>query len=176
MSVPRQVLEAHLRRHARTLHNIARGFGRRDDTDDIIQILYARWWRRLEREPGWSPPEESAQLFVCVKRVVLDQIAKENRMRAREDHEPAHALWQTPEESLHAFQRLQWILARLPAPLAEVLESSLSAGRRKDAAVARELGLTAAAYTARLFKARRAAEELANLYDLLSPSQATRIA
>ena len=173
-----QRLEAHLRRHARMLHNIARGFGRHRDADDIIQILYARWWQRSEREPGWSPPEDSAELFVCVKRVVLDEVAKEVRRRTRDQHEAGRARPDalTPEESLHAFQRLQWILQRLPAQLAEVLERSLSAGRSRDAAVAEELGLSHGAYTARLFKARRAAEELAAYYDLLSPEQANLMA
>jgi DNA-directed RNA polymerase specialized sigma24 family protein len=160
------------------LHNVARGFGRHRDADDIVQILYARWWRRLEREPGWSPPEECAELFVCVKRVVLDEIAKEMRISARDDAGARHARLhaQTPEDALHAMQRLQWILARLPAPLAEVLQATLCAGRRKDAAVAKELGITHGAFTARLFKARRAAEELAAFYEVLSPEQANLMA
>jgi DNA-directed RNA polymerase specialized sigma24 family protein len=172
----RQRLEEHLRRHARMLRNIARGFGRHRDADDIIQILYSRWWRRIERDPSWSPPESAAELFVCVKRVVLDEIAKERRLHAHRHDARPYAPADNPEESLHAFQRLQWILARLPAPFAEALQASLAAGRRKDAAVAEELGLTPAAYTARLFKARRAAEELASFYDLLSPEQASLMA
>jgi DNA-directed RNA polymerase specialized sigma24 family protein len=171
---PRERLNAHLRRHARTLHNIACGFGRRGDADDILQILYARWWRRMRREPGWSPPEDHAELFVCVKRVVIDETNKERRLRDRIDrgasqHRRAPCL---PDESLHAFERLQWILARMPAHLAEALQASLSAGRRKDPEVARELGISPSAFTARLFKARRAAEELASYYDVLSPDQA----
>ena len=171
-------LAAHLRRHARKLHNIACGFGRRRDADDIIQILYARWWRRIQREPGWAPPEESAALFVCVKRVVMDEAAKEQRLRARSKQvagqpQPPSP---SPEESLHAFERLRWILARLPTPLADALKASLSAGRRNDAAVARELGLSHSAYTGRLFKARRAAEQLAAYYDYLPLEQASLMA
>jgi len=160
------------------LHNIACGAGRRRDADDVIQILYARWWSRMQREPGWSPPEDAAALFVCVKRVVLDEIAKERRRRPRECQrgpEPT-AAGAMPEESLHAFHRLQWILAHMPAPLAEALQTTLAAGRRRDAAVAAELGLTHAAFTARLFKARRAAEELALFYDVLEPDQAKLMA
>ncbi len=157
------------------LHNIARGFGRQRDADDIIQILYARWWQRIGREPGWSPPEDAAELFVCVKRVVLDEVAKERRLAALHAESPRGNA-RSPEESLHAFERLQWILSRLPAPLAQALQASLSAGRRKDAAVAAELGISHAAYTARLFKARRAAEELAEYYDLLSAEQADLMA
>jgi len=160
------------------LHNIACGTGRSGDADDVIQILYARWWQRIQREPGWSPPEDAAALFVCVKRVVLDEIAKERRRRPREHQRaqepspPAPA----PEESLHAFHRLQWILAHLPASMAEALQASLAAGRRRDAVVAEELGITHGAFTARLFKARRAAEELALFYDVLEPEQANLMA
>lgn len=169
-----QRLKAHLRRNARTLHNIACGFGRRRDADDIIQILYARWWQRMQRDASWTPPDDKAALFVCVKRVVLDEVAKERRRRERLDRsaeEPRRPPCM-PDESLHAMARLQWILARLPAPLAEALQASLAAGRRKDGEVAAELGITPAAYTARLFKARRAAEELAAYFDVLPPEQA----
>ncbi len=171
-------LEAHLRRHARKLHRIACGLGRRHDADDIIQILYSRWWRRSRREPGWSPPEESSALFVCLKRVVIDEVAKETRLRARHDRAARQSsqVSRSPEDSLHAFERLRWILSRLPAPLAQALTASLSAGRRNDSDVAAELGISHAAYTARLFRARRAAERLANYYDLLTPEQATLMA
>lgn len=171
-------LEVHLRRHARRLYRIACGFGRQQDADDIIQILYTRWWRRIRRDPSWSPPDDGAALFVCLKRVVIDEAAKESRLRARHDR-AAHQLQttsQSPEDKLYAFQRLRWILARLPAPLAEALTASLVAGRRKDAAVAQELGITHAAFTARLFRARRAAEQLATYYDCLTPEQATLMA
>jgi hypothetical protein len=174
MSSSHTQLAAHLRRHARMLHNVACGFGRHRDADDIIQILYARWWRRMRREPDWLPPDEAVALFVCVKRVVMDEAAKERRSRLR-DEERAKQLRPTarsPEDALHAFERLRWILTHVPAPLAEALSASLSAGRRRDTDVAEELGLSHAAYTARLFKARRAAEELARYYDLLSPEQA----
>ncbi len=124
------------------------------------------------------PPEDGAALFVCVKRVVMDEVAKERRLRMRHDR----GAWQSrpmvrsPEESLHAFERLRWILTRLPAPLAEALTASLSAGGRNDAEVARELGITHGAYTARLFKARRAAEQLATYYEVLSPELADLMA
>jgi len=171
-------LAAHLRRHARKLHNIACGFGRQRDADDIIQILYGRWLRRTLREPSWSPPEETSALFVCVKRVVIDQYDKESRERARIEQLSQCQASSIPcvEDALDAFQRLSWILAHLPAQSAEALTASLSAGRQDDAAVARELGITRSAYTARLYKARRAAEELARYYDLLTPEQAELMA
>lgn len=170
-------LAAHLKRHARMLYRIACGFGRQRDAEDIIQTLYARWWRRMKDEPSWLLPETRAELFVCVRRVVIDVVAKEKRDQQRHDRAAGMAAPAgSPEESLHAFERLQWILARLPAPLAEALTASLSAGRRDDAAVADELGITSSAFTARLFKARRAAEDLANYYELLSLEQATLMA
>ena len=171
-------LAAHLRLHARRLHRIACGLGRQRDADDILQTLYTRWWRRMNLEPGWAPPESSTELFVCVRRVVIDVVAKEKRERARDDRSAGFApiSADSPEESLHAFERLQWILDRLPFTLAEALMASLSAGRRTDAAVARELGITACAYTMRLFKARRAAEELARFHELLVPEQANLLA
>jgi DNA-directed RNA polymerase specialized sigma24 family protein len=171
------LLAAHLQRHARMLFRIACGFGRQSDGEDIIQTLYTRWWRRMNDEPGWSLPETRAELFVCVRRVVIDVAAKEKRDRARHDRAASIvAESDSPEDSLYAFERLHWILARLPASLAEALTASLSAGRRDDAAVARELGLTTSAFTARLFKARRAAEELASYYELLPLEQATLMA
>src|SRR4051812_33709094 len=108
-------LAAHLRRHARRLYNLACGFGRQGDADDILQTLYTRWWRRMRDEPGWAPPETHAELFVCVRRVTMDVVAKEQRDRSRvgEDGETSH-LAGSPEDSLHAFERLRWILARLP--------------------------------------------------------------
>ncbi len=176
-------LEAHLRRHARKLRNIARGFGRHSDADDIIQILYARWWRRTKREPGWVPPDDGAALFVSVKRVVMDEVAKEKRdwartrsLHGRQSGQHNPSLAPCPEDALHAFERLRWILARLPAHLAQVLTASLSAGRNNDASVATELGLSHSAYTARLFKARRAAEQLATYYDQLTLEQANLMA
>jgi DNA-directed RNA polymerase specialized sigma24 family protein len=170
-------LAAHLRRHARKLYQLACGFGRERDADDILQTLYARWWRRMTDEPGWAPPETHVELFVCVRRAVMDLVAKEQRDRSRvgDEGEGSH-LTGSPEESLHAFERLRWILARLPEPLAEVLTASVSAGRRNDAEVARELGLTPATFTTRLFKARRAAEELAAYYEILPLEQATLMA
>ena len=172
-----EVLSAHLRRHARTLRHIACGFGRERDADDVVQILYTRWWQRMRREPAWAPPEEAVALFVCVKRVVLDQIAKEASARGRDERggregRPAPP----PDESLHALHRLEWILARLPAPLAEAIEASLAAGHRGDEAVAAELGVSRAAFTTRLFRARRAAEELARYYDTLAPDDAHLLA
>jgi DNA-directed RNA polymerase specialized sigma24 family protein len=170
-------LAAHLRRHARKLYELACGFGRERDADDILQTLYARWWRRMTDEPGWAPPETHVELFVCVRRAVMDLVAKEQRDRSRVGDEGATShLTGSPEESLHAFERLRWILARLPQPLAEALTASVSAGRRNDAEVARELGLTSAAFTTRLFKARRAAEELAAYYENLPLEQATLMA
>lgn len=170
-------LAAHLRRHARKLYNLACGFGRQRDADDILQTLYTRWWRRMRDEPGWTPPETNAELFVCVRRVVIDMVAKEQRDRSRLGDDGGRSeLTDSPEESLHAFERLRWILARMPAPFAEALTASLSAGRRDDAAVAEELGLTLAAFTARLFKARRAAEELAAYYEQLPLEQANLMA
>lgn len=130
-------------------------------------------------EPGWSPPESAAELFVSVRRVVLDVIAKEKREQARQPHadEPLHGGFEeSPEDSLQSFERMQWILTRLPAPLAEALMASLTAGRRNDAAVALELGMTTATFTTRLFKARRAAEELASYYELLPIEQANLMA
>jgi len=170
------LLAAHLRRHARKLHHLACGFGRERDADDILQMLYARWWRRMNDEPGWEPPETQVELFVCVRRVVLDLVAKEQRDRGRLGDERGSHLTGSPEDSLHAFERLRWILARLPGPFAEALTASVSAGRRNDAAVAQELGLTSAAFTARLFKARRAAEELATYYEILPLDQANLMA
>lgn len=174
---PREQLRAHLQRHARQLRRVATGFGRRD-ADDVVQILYARWWQRMQREPGWSPPEEHAELFVCVKRVVLDEADKDRRHKdraARSQRQPRVGACPA-DESLHALERLRWILRHLPAPLAEALQASLAAGRRRDPEVAAELGLSPAAFTSRLFKARRAAEELAAYYDLLSLEQATLMA
>lgn len=162
-------LAAHLHRHARKLHRIACGFGRQRDADDILQTLYTRWWRRMSEEPGWAPPESVVELFVCVRRVTMDVVAKEQRQsRELADAASGPAVWaDSAEDSLFAFERLQWILMRLPVPLADVLKASLSAGRRNDGAVARELGLTSATFTTRLFKARRAAEELARFYEQL---------
>jgi len=170
-------LAAHLRRHARKLYTIACGLGRQRDADDILQTLYARWWRRMTDEPGWSPPETHVELFVCVRRVAVDMVAKEERDRSRFWNEGTWSdLTDSPEDSLHAFERLRWILARLPRPLAEVLTASVSAGRRNDAAVAQELGFTTATFTMRLFKARRAAEELARYYEILPLEQANLLA
>jgi DNA-directed RNA polymerase specialized sigma24 family protein len=174
---PDPLLAAHLRRHARELHKLACGFGRQRDADDILQTLYTRWWRRMRDEPGWVPPETHVELFVCVRRVVIDLTAKEERDRtsAGADSERS-CLTDTPEDSLHAFERLRWILARMPRALAEVLTARLSAGPHDDAEVARELGLTSATFTMRLFKARRAAEELATYYEMLPLEQADLMA
>lgn len=162
------LLAAHLERHARKLYRIACGFGRERDADDLIQTLYTRWWRRMTEEPGWTPPESSAELFVCVRRAVIDNVAKEQRQRAHLVHVDDPSPWgASVEESLFAFERLEWILAHLPDGLADALKASLAAGRDDDATVARELGLTTGTFTARLFKARRAAEELASFYELL---------
>jgi DNA-directed RNA polymerase specialized sigma24 family protein len=170
-------LAAHLRRHARKLYAIACGLGRQRDADDILQTLYARWWRRMTDEPGWAPPETHVELFVCVRRVAMDMVAKEQRDRSRFGDEGTWSeLTDSPEDSLHAFERLRWILARLPRPFAEVLTASVSAGRQNDAAVARDLGLTSATFTTRLFKARRAAEELATYYEILPLEQANLMA
>jgi DNA-directed RNA polymerase specialized sigma24 family protein len=160
-------LSEHVRRHARRLHNIACGFGRARDADDVLQILYARWWRRMCEQPGWLPPEDLVELFVCVKRVVLDEIAKARRAQARDESagKRARTVHEPFDESLDAFERLRWILEHLPTPLAEALTASLAAGRNGDAEVARELGLTRTAYSLRLFRARRAAERLAAMYD-----------
>lgn len=169
-------LAAHLQRHARTLYRIACGLGRQRDGEDIVQTLYARWWRRLKDEPGWALPESYTELFVCVRRAVIDVVTKEKRDRARDEQSIAAGERQNVDESLHAFERLRWILAHLPSPLADALTASLSAGRRDDAAVAADLGITVPAFTARLFKARRAAEELASYYELLSLDEATLMA
>lgn len=169
-------LAAHLQRHARTLFRIACGFGRQRDGEDIVQTLYARWWRRLKDEPGWELPETHAELFVCVRRIVIDVAAKEKRDRLREERAGEAVQRDALDESLHAFERLRWILAHLPAPFADALTASLAAGRRDDATVAADLGVTVATFTARLFKARRAAEELASYYELLSVDEATLMA
>ncbi len=177
MTDPDRHLAAHLQRHARKLVRIASGFGRQRDGEDIVQTLYARWWRRMKDEPGWTPPESYGEFFLCVRRIVIDVVAKEKRDRKRDDHAFAGTpLSEGPDESLAAFERLQWILARIPEPLAAVLTASLSAGRRDDTAVAAELGLTLSAFTGRLFKARRAAEELASYFELLPLPQATLMA
>src|SRR6185369_10280056 len=111
----------------------------------------------------WTLPEQQAELFVCVRRAVIDLAAKERLAQARDARSADEATPAVPpDESLHAFERLQWIVAKMPAPLAEVLTASLSAGRADDAAVAAELGLSRAAFTSRLFRSRRAAEELAS--------------
>lgn len=170
-------LTSHLRRHARKVHRLACGFGRQRDADDILQTLYARWWRRMTDEPGWSPPETNVELFVCVRRAVMDVVAKEQRDRSRLDRQDTPtAFVSSPEESLYAFERLSWILDRMPAALADVLKATLSAGRADDAAVAREMGLAYTTFTARLFKARRAAEDLATCYELLSLADANLMA
>lgn len=169
-------LTAHVQRHARRLHRLACGFGCARDADDILQTLYTRWWRRMRDEPGWSPPESNGELFVCVRRVAIDIAAREQRDRARDERSPVRPLDASPEDSLQAFDRLRWILSRLPVQLGDALKASLAAGRSDDAAVARELGLTHAAFTARLFKARRAAEELASFYELLPLERANLLA
>lgn len=170
-------LAAHLERHARRLHRIACGLGRQRDADDIVQTLYARWWRRMTDEPDFALPETHVELFVCVRRAALDAIAKEARLRANERAAPDASPWiESPEDSLHAFERLEWILSRLPDTYADVLRASLSAGRNQDATVAHELGLTPATFTTRLFKARRAAEELASFFDRLPLSEANLMA
>lgn len=169
-------LAAHLQRHARTLYRIACGLGRERDGEDIVQTLYARWWRRLSDEPSWELPETHVELFVAVRRVVIDMVAKEKRDRARDEQAASPSERDSADESLHAFERLQWILSRLPSSFAEALTASLSAGRRDDAQMAAELGITVAAFTTRLFKARRAAEELSGYYDLLSRGEATLMA
>lgn len=172
-------LAAHLERHARKLYAIACGFGRQRDADDILQTLYTRWWRRMMEEPDWSPPESNVELWVCVRRVVMDVAAKERRDRARDGREATEAWGEegihrsaSPEDSLYAFERLRWIMSRLPPPLRQALKATLAAGRNDDEAVAKELGLTHAAFTARLFRARRAAEELASYYEILSRDEA----
>ena len=172
----RPQLASHLRRHARRLYRIACGFGRERDAEDILQTLYTRWWRRMVDEPAWTPPEGHVELYVCVRRVVIDLVTKERRDRDRAPAIEGLVPIESAEESLHAFERLQWILSWMPPHLAEVLVASLSAGRRHDAEVAEELGLTTAAFTARLFKARRAAEDLAKFYELLTIEQANLLA
>lgn len=169
-------LAAHLQRHARTLFRIACGLGRQRDGEDIVQTLYARWWRRLKEEPGWTLPETYTEMFVSVRRAVIDVVTKEKRDRLRDESAAGVTERGAVDDSLHAFERLRWILAHLPGPLADVLTASLSSGRRDDAAVAADLGITAAAFTARLFKARRAAEELASYYELLPVDEATLMA
>lgn len=169
-------LAAHLQRHARTLFRIACGLGRQRDGEDIVQTLYARWWRRLKEEPGWTLPETYTEMFVCVRRAVIDVVTKEKRDRLRDESAAGVTERGAVDDSLHAFERLRWILAHLPGPLADVLTASLSSGRRDDAAVAADLGITASAFTARLFKARRAAEELASYYELLPVDEATLMA
>jgi DNA-directed RNA polymerase specialized sigma24 family protein len=177
MTAPDPLLAAHLRRHAPKLHRIACGFGRERDADDILQTLYTSWWRRMRDEPGWLPPEDVAELFVCVRHAVLDVLGKEKRLQARIENAPQPAPpTTTAEDTLFAFDRLQWILDRLPAGLSEVLQAALSSGRQSDAAVAAELGLSAATFTTRLFKARRAAEELALFYELLPLDRASLLA
>jgi DNA-directed RNA polymerase specialized sigma24 family protein len=131
----------------------------------------------MRDEPAWVPPETHVELFVCVRRVVIDLTAKEERDRASVSADSERpCLTETPEDSLHAFERLRWILARMPRQLAEVLTARLSAGPHDDASVARELGLTSATFTTRLFKARRAAEELASYYEMLPLEQADLMA
>ncbi len=170
-------LAAHLSRHARKLYRLACGLGRASDADDVLQTLYIRWWQRMNDQPGWLPPESSVELFVCVRRAVLDVIAKERRERIKRGEADARCvLDDSPEDSLVAFERLSWILTRLPQPLAEALMASLCAGRRQDAEVARELGVTTATYTMRLHKARRAAEELASFYEVLPARDAHLLA
>jgi DNA-directed RNA polymerase specialized sigma24 family protein len=174
---PQPQLAAHLQRHARKLFRLACGFGRERDAEDIIQTLYARWWRRMTDEPGWALPESHVELFVCVRRAVMDVVAKEARERARNERSAVSIEYiDSPEEALHAFERLQWILARLPEPLAEALTAALTAGKRADAEVAAELGIPTATFTGRLFKARRAAEELATYYEVLSLEEANLMA
>lgn len=174
---PRQVLAAHLRQHARSLHSIACGFGRQRDADDIIQILYQRWWLRLQREPDWIPPSSPSALFVCVKRVVIDEVDRERRRTARDRAAPMNQRTTIPPDvTVEGFDRLRWILDRLPTHLSEALAASLGAGRRRDAEVAKTLGLAPAAYTTRLYRARRAAEELASFYDGLPSDQANLMA
>ena len=167
----------HVRCHARTLHRLVCGFGRQRDADDIVQTLYTRWLRRMCEDPGWEPPESKVELFVCVRRAVLDVVAMESRQRRlQEQVEPASEWVGSPEDSLHAFERLEWILGHLSPEFAEALVASLSSGRRNDAEVAAELGLTTSAFTGRLFKARRCAEELALYYERLSRGQAELVA
>jgi DNA-directed RNA polymerase specialized sigma24 family protein len=174
---PQSLIAAHVRCHARTLHRLACVFGRQRDAEDIVQTLYTRWLRRLLEEPAWLPPESKVELFVCVRRVVMDVVAMENRQRRLQESVSGASDWSgSPEESLHAFERLHWVVSRLPHDLSEVLTASLSAGRRNDALVAQELGLTTSAFTGRLFKARRAAEELASYYELLSRDHAELLA
>ena len=170
-------LAAHLRCHARTLHRLACGFGRHRDADDILQTLYTRWCKRVQSEPEWQPPSTHVELFVAVRRVVMDIVAMEERQRALLERVDGWSrLADSPEESLHAFDRLQWVFAKMPSQLAEALQAGLASGRRSDAAVAAELGVTVSTFTMRLFKARRVAEELASFFELLPLDQANLLA
>ncbi len=170
-------LTAHLRSHARTLHRLACGFGRHRDADDILQTLYTRWCKRVQSEPEWMPPSTHVELFVAVRRVVMDIVAMEERQRALLERSGGwSSLEDSPEESLHAFDRLQWVFSKMPPQLAEALQAGLASGRRSDAAVAVELGVTTSTFTMRLFKARRVAEELASFFELLPLDQANLLA
>lgn len=170
-------LTAHLRSHARTLHRLACGFGRHRDADDILQTLYTRWCKRVQSEPEWMPPATHVELFVAVRRVVMDIVAMEERQRALLERSGGwSSLEDSPEESLHAFDRLQWVFSKMPPQLAEALQAGLASGRRSDAAVAAELGVTTSTFTMRLFKARRVAEELASFFELLPLDQANLLA
>jgi hypothetical protein len=128
----------------------------------------------MKEEPSFSPPDSHVELFVCVRRAALDAIAKEAREDRRVGGAGSHGATEpSPEETLDASAKLAWILATLPAGYAEVLLASLASGRAQDADVARELGLSPATYTMRLFKARRAAEELADLFERLPLEEAS---
>jgi len=177
ISTPRERLAAHLQRHARTLHRIACGFGCQRDADDVVQTLYTRWWKRLSADPSWTPPETHVELFVCAKNVVMDLAAMESRQRALLEGVPRPiSSGVRPDDALHACGRLEWILGRMPAHLSEVLQAALASGRRDDREVASELGISTATFTTRLFKARRAAEDLATLYDTLPSDEASLLA